>query len=510
MALSPSLDMHQAQSLTMTPQLMQSIKLLQMAALELEQYLNDVLEKNPLLERVDAANSIDNVEPSVDSPEENNEHLNLASDDSAEKLIPEFSSAEALQNIFDSEEPSNHSHENQAELTYNSDRSTDWNEISLKPLPLEMTNIAETVADKPSLQSFIAEQIALAFASQKERDIARYLADQLNEAGYFVGSLSDTSEKFAIDIKEIDSIFARLQQFDPAGVFCRSLKECLALQLERVNRLDPAIAAVLDNLPALAKRDFAYLSKISNLDQSELLDILQEIRRLDPKPGLAFSQDPLGFVVPDVIIRASGNGEFLVELNQAILPRLIIHRDYALKIGRDTAERHFISECLQNANWLLRALDQRATTLLKVTAEIVRFQQDFLRYGVGFLKPLTLATVAEAVGMHESTISRVTANKYVATPRGTFEMRSFFSASLQSTSGEESHAADAVRHRIRELVDNEDADHILSDDTLVQLLRKENIDIARRTVAKYRELMNIPSSVARRREKKAKQNTTSS
>lgn len=509
MALSPSLDLHQSQSLAMTPRLMQSLKLLQMTALELEQYLNDELEKNPLLERVDGLDdSIDagmaHLSNAVDGEQNNETSISAGEPDTLNDTQFEF---EVLENLYGGNDETTQLTGKKNNLKKSEEKSLDWNELPSRPLSLDVVNIEEIIADRPGLRQFVAEQIVFSFDDAVERNIAYYLADYLDEAGYFSGNLEEVAEKFEVKTSDIAVIIKRLQQFDPPGIFARSLQECLSLQLERINRLDPAIAIVLDNLPALAKRNFIYLSKISGLNQSELIDALQEIRRLNPKPGLAFCYDPSDFIVPDVIIRRSDDNNYTIELNQAVLPKLVVHHDYTLEIGANANDRRFVSECLQNANWLLKALDQRAKTLLKVTATIVEYQKKFLDCGIGFLKPLNLATVAEKIGMHESTISRVTANKYVATPRGTFEMRSFFSVALPSTAGEETYAADAVRHRIRELIDSEDADHILSDDALVRLLQKENIDIARRTVAKYRELMNISSSVTRRREKKALQKT---
>lgn len=499
MALAPFLDLRQSQSLVMTPQLMQSIKLLQMTALELERFLDEELEKNPLLDRLEPTQ-----EPMPDSHAADNPYDSgkpeapFVADDAA---IPD---GEVLSNMFDSSpdniDPDALRHDAMSLVP----KPVDWSDVSTQPLSFDSIDLEQTLAEKPSLRSHVSEQIIFSFSNRTLHEVALDLADQLDEAGYFTGSLEETASRLGVDLEQVSIVFDTLRQFDPPGLFATSLSDCLALQLERQNRLDPAMQIVLDNLPALAKRDFAGLAKLCGLDQSELVDMLQEIRALDPKPGMAFGAATADVVVPDVIIHALNDGDFQVELNNAVLPKLVVHQDYSLKICANADERGFIGECLQNAHWLLRALDQRAKTLLTVSGQIVRHQQDFLKYGISHLKPLNLAMVADAVGMHESTISRVTANKYVATPRGTFEMRSFFSAALQSAEGGETHAADAVRHRIRQLIDGEDVDHILSDDTLVSLLKKENIDIARRTVAKYREGMNISSSVARRREKKAK------
>lgn len=512
MALSPSFELRQSQSLVMTPQLMQSIKLLQMTAVELEKFVEEALEKNPLLERENAdENTEGNSDDLINGGEITHRDAIPQMDGNnggEEQNFFETIDSPALANMFDGGDDVSDQPNSAADFIKNSDAASDWGCLGTKPLPLEDLNAVENIADKPNLQDFVAEQIVFAFKTRKEHDIAFALAFELDEAGYFTGSIGKVAEQFSVSQESVTKVLKRLQRFDPPGIFATSLSECLALQLERQNRLDPAIKIVLENLPLLAKRDFVSLGKLSGLDESEVVDILNEIRSLDPKPGMAFSQTTASPVVPDVIILKRPNGEFFVELNRAVLPKLVIHNDYAIKVGRNSVDRSFISDCFQNANWLIKALDQRERTLITVSAEIVRYQQDFLHHGVAFLKPLTLAMVAEAVHMHESTISRVTANKYVATPRGIFEMRSFFSAALQSAEGDEQYAADAVRHRIRELVDGENIDLILSDDMLVQLLKKENIDIARRTVAKYREQLNISSSVLRRREKKAKLKTT--
>lgn len=505
MALSPSLGLRSSQSLVMTPQLMQSIKLLQMTSLELEKFIEDALEKNPLLER----DSIDNTNENDATVVDPNDGFDVFDGDTGDlSSSVETMDIETLSNMFNGVDDTNFSTVKTGEEGFKREASAEWSDLTSKPLPLDTLNGVENFAGKTSLHDYVAEQIAFAFKSTMEHDIAVYLSFELDEAGYFIGSVSKVAEDLSVSEETVLSVLKRLQQFEPPGLFATTLCECLSLQLERQNRFDPAIKVILNNLPLLAKRDFTALAKLSGLEESEVVDILQEIRGLDPKPGLAYSQTTATSVVPDVIVSELVGGEFFVELNRAVLPKLVVHREYGAKIAKNSVERNFISNCLQNANWLIRALDQRERTLISVSAEIVRHQQEFLRRGISFLKPLTLSMVGDAVGMHESTISRVTANKYVATPRGVFEMRSFFSAALQSTQGDEHYAAEAVRHRIRELIDAENVNYVLSDDMLVQILKKENIDIARRTVAKYREQMNISSSVLRRREKKAMLKTT--
>jgi RNA polymerase sigma-54 factor len=295
-----------------------------------------------------------------------------------------------------------------------------------------------------------------------------------------------------------------MMRFDPVGLFARDLKECLAVQLAERNRLDPAMATLLDNLDLLARRDLRRLAATCEVDADDLADMITEIRSLDPKPAAGYDDTPVQIVVPDILMRAGPEGEWLIELNPETMPRLLVNeRFYARVAPRARREdRLFLAEHLASANWLVRSLQQRAQTILKVAAEIIRQQDGFIRRGVAHLRPLILRDIAEAVEMHESTVSRVTANKYIATPRGTFELKYFFTTAIPGTDGE-THSAEAVRYRIRALIDAETVDDILSDDAIVAVLRGEGVDIARRTVAKYREALRIPNSVQRRREKAA-------
>jgi RNA polymerase sigma-54 factor len=295
-----------------------------------------------------------------------------------------------------------------------------------------------------------------------------------------------------------------MQRFDPVGMFCRNLAECLAVQLAERNRLDPAMQALLDNLDLMARRDRAALMVVCGVDAEDLTEMMAELRRLDPKPGASFDAAPAPALVPDVLMRRAPDGGWLLELNPETLPRVLVNRGFHARCqvgSRNKEEKAFLAERLQSANWLLKSLEQRANTILKVASEIVRRQDGFLRHGVEYLRPLILRDVAEEVQMHESTVSRVTANKYIATPRGTFELKYFFTTAIAGTMAGESHSAEAVRHRIRAMIEAEDAEAILSDDAIVDRLRQEGVDIARRTVAKYREALRIPSSVQRKREK---------
>jgi RNA polymerase sigma-54 factor len=336
--------------------------------------------------------------------------------------------------------------------------------------------------------------------------IARELADAVDESGYMRGDVAEIAGRLGAGAALVEEVLAVCQRFDPPGLFARDLAECLAIQLRRLDRFDPAMQALVGHLDLLARRDFAALRRLCGVDEGDLVDMLGEIRALDPKPGAGFASGVAETIVPDVVVRPAPDGTWTVELNPETLPRVLVDQAYFAHVSSramSPAERDFLSDCMQSANWLTRSLDQRARTILKVTSEIVRQQDGFLVHGITHLRPLNLKTVADAIQMHESTVSRVTANKYVQTPRGVFELRYFFTAAIASAEGGDAHSAQAVRHRIRQMIEEETAATVLSDDAIVDILREGGVDIARRTVAKYREGMKIPSSVQRRREKRA-------
>jgi RNA polymerase sigma-54 factor len=357
-----------------------------------------------------------------------------------------------------------------------------------------------------TLISHLAEQLAVAFTSPAQRMIGQYLIDLVDEAGYLPLDLGQAADRLGASQSEVDRVLSVLQKFDPPGVCARSLSECLAIQLRELDRYDPAMQALVEHLDLLAKRDIATLRKVCGVDDEDITDMIGEIRRLDPKPGLRFGSSRMQTVVPDVYVRPGPDGGWHIELNSDTLPRVLVNQTYYTELSRTIrkdGDKSYFSDCLQNATWLVRALDQRARTILKVATEIVRQQDGFFTSGVAHLRPLNLKAVADAIQMHESTVSRVTANKYMATNRGSFELKYFFTASIASADGGEAHSAEAVRHQIKRLIDAEDPALILSDDTIVERLRESGIDIARRTVAKYREAMRIPSSVQRRRDKQS-------
>jgi len=365
-------------------------------------------------------------------------------------------------------------------------------------------NLEAFVSVETTLVDHLAEQLALTITNPARRMIGQYLIDLVDEAGYLNGDLALVAEKLGAPVSEVNAVLAVLQGFDPPGVCARNLTECLAIQLKERNRFDPAMQALVAHLDLLAKRDLAALRRLCGVGEEDLTDMIGEIRKLNPKPGLAFGSVQMQPIVPDVFVRSGPNGAFAIELNSDTLPKVLVNQIYhaeLAKTAKNDKDKSYLADCLQTATWLMRALDQRAKTILKVSTEIVRQQDAFFLHGVQHLRPLNLKTIADAIGMHESTVSRVTANKYMATNRGIFELKYFFTSAIASADGGEAHSAEAVRHRIRQLIDAETPDCVLSDDTIVEKLRGAGIGIARRTVAKYREAMRIASSVQRRREK---------
>jgi RNA polymerase sigma-54 factor len=503
MSLAAKLQLRQTQSLIMTPQLMQSIRLLQLTHLELERFVDDEIERNPLLERVDPSDE-PALEPDPQVPEPGGADASdwFAADSSAldaGTIAGEFDTS--LENIFPEESGT--------AQPVGPDLSQHWKSASgsatASSLP-EAFELEDVAAQPRTLRDHVGEQISLAFVSPVARMIAAELADGLDEAGYLDADTIEIASRLGVGEKDVSAALGVCQTFDPPGIFARDLAECLALQLRLRDRFDPAMQSLVEHLELLARRDFAALRRVCGVDEEDLLDMMAEIRSLDPRPGLAFATGPTDSIVPDVLVRAASDGSWQVELNSDALPKVLVDHVYYAEVSRRTrkgADKEFLAECLQNANWLTRSLDQRAKTILKVASEIVRQQDAFLVHGVRHLRPLNLRTVADAIGMHESTVSRVTANKYMLTPRGVFELRYFFTAAIAAAGGGDAHSSEAVRDRIRQLIDEEESADVLSDDAIVDMLRNTGVDIARRTVAKYREGMSIPSSVQRRREKRA-------
>jgi RNA polymerase sigma-54 factor len=494
MALGQRLEIRQGQSLVMTPQLQQAIKLLQLSNIELAEYCEAELEKNPLLERDESAPR-DGEREAVEkeSPSERADE-SLAREDFSK--VTDLDSS-AHDNMYDAAEPA------QPTSGAAGQPLTDWTTVkSASRFEGDDDPLESTVAGGGTLKDHLEEQVAIAALLPADRLICMALIDAVDEAGYVRADLPDLAERLGTEIEDVEAVLGVLQGFDPVGVGARDLAECLALQLKAKDRLDPAMAMLLTRLDLLARRDMAGLSALCGVDSEDIADMIAEIRNLNPKPGLAFGSEQVAPVVPDVFVRVGPDGAWLIELNSDTLPRLLVNSRYFAKVNksaRDKDSKTYLTDCLNNANWLVKSLDQRARTILKVASEIVRQQDSFLTYGVRHLRPLNLRTIADAIQMHESTVSRVTSNKYIATPRGVFELKYFFTASIHAVNGAESHSAEAVRDRIREMIENEEARDILSDDRIVSLLTADGVNIARRTVAKYREALRIPSSVERRR-----------
>jgi RNA polymerase sigma-54 factor len=506
MALSQRLEFRQSQALVMTPQLMQAIKLLQLSNLDLTAYVEGELEKNPLLERTGD-------EPGT--PNQPSETAGAGSPDGAgeapesEWAKGDVNGSAAIEDSFDTgiENVFPDSGETPVRQPQNEPAAySEWAGVGSGGREDGDYNLEAFVSAETTLTDHLGEQLALAISDPVRRMVGRHLIDLVDEAGYLTGDLAAVAERLGAPQSEIEAVLAIVQGFDPPGVCARNLSECLAIQLKEQNRFDPAMQALLAHLDLVARRDFAALRRFCGVDDADLADMIAEIRRLNPKPGLAFGSAVVQPIVPDVFVRTASDGGWLVELNSDTLPKVLVNQSYyaeVSKTAKNGEEKSYLADCLQTATWLMRALDQRAKTILKVSTEIVRQQDAFFAHGVQFLRPLNLKTVADAISMHESTVSRVTANKYMATSRGIFELKYFFTSSINASDGGEAHSAEAVRHRIKQLIDAENAQDVLSDDTIVDRLREAGIDIARRTVAKYREAMRIPSSVQRRREKQA-------
>jgi RNA polymerase sigma-54 factor len=496
MALGPRLDLRQSQTLVMTPQLRQAIQLLQFSNIEVANFVDQELERNPLLERDDVSDApigeraaLDQITLRADTPADAAEAVR------ADRLPSE--TASPLDSVhaedYDPGGPSDGgppmgSFEGRGgNLSFSGDDRT----------------IEDMADDHPPLRDHLGEQLRLTFSDPVDRMIGAHLIALLCPAGRLTANPAAIADAMALPLARIEAVRRVMMRFDPAGLFARDLKECLAAQLADKNRLDPAMQTLLENLELLARRDLRGLMTRCAVDAEDMAEMIAEIRALDPKPGASFDVEPVRAVVPDLLMRPAPGDSWVIELNPDTMPRLLVNEGFHARVTprANKADRVFLADQLASANWLVRSLQQRAQTILKVAAEIMRLQDGFLRQGVAYLRPLILRDIATAVEMHESTVSRVTSNKYISTPRGIFELKYFFTTSIGAVDGGVSHSSEAVRHRIRQLIGAEAPTGILSDDQIVTILRREGVDIARRTVAKYREAMHIPNSVGRRRVK---------
>jgi len=494
-ALAHRLQLRQGQSLVMTPQLQQAIKLLQLSNVELAEYVETEIERNPLLMRAENESA-----PEAEAPErttEKREEMRLDESDGANKASRELDARS--DDVYENDSPSEGP---EGSASSGPSAQLDWSKAGSGKQRSEDFDLESITAEEKSLHDHLDDQLAIAGLNDADRLIASRLIEETDEAGFMRGDLQEIADQLGTEIEDVEAVLQTCQGFEPTGVMARNLQECLSLQLRERDRFDPVMQKLIANLEVAARRDFKRLSEICGVDQEDVIDMLAELRTLTPRPGAAFAGDAAPAVTPDVFVRELPNGTYAVELNADTLPRVLLDRGYYAEVSglsRKEEDKAFISECQASANWLIKSLDQRARTILKVSSEIVRQQDGFFVNGVRALRPLNLKTVADAVEMHESTVSRVTSNKYVSTPRGVFELKYFFSASIPATQGGESHSAESVRHRIKEMIDQESRDAVLSDDQIVERLRAHGIDIARRTVAKYRESLRIPSSVERRR-----------
>lgn len=481
MALGPRLDLRQSQSLVMTPQLQQAIKLLALSNLELEAYLAEALEGNPLLDTASADGD--------GAGDERGEEAGDAAPEAAGEgpdAEPTLASDAGSDLDVDFDERFHHDSASDSVGLSGSGEAVDFDSFAGAEGTLYDHLLAQVGERFDGIEAMVAEQIVAL----------------IDEAGYLRADLADLAQRLGVPLALVEAVLAGVQGFDPAGVGARDLAECVAIQAREADRYDPAMATMIAHLDLVAKGAFPQLKRICGVDDEDLADMIRELRGYDPKPGLRFGGGAAQAVVPDLFVQRTAQG-WAVEVNSGTLPRLLVNRRYYSELARGAAAKSkaWLSEQLAGANWLVRALDQRQRTIVKVASEIVRQQEGFFLHGVAHMRPLTLRQVAEAIGMHESTVSRVTSNKYLSCARGLFELKYFFSSGIAAVGGDGAVSAEAIKSRIRALIEAEDAKAILSDETIAQKLAAEGHAVARRTVVKYREAMGYGSSVQRRRQK---------
>lgn len=492
MGLGPRLELRQSQQLVMTPQLQLAIKLLTLTNVELEGWIGEEMERNPLLASGDIAEASDGGPSGVDAGPDPLPTSDHPSDTGLENLLRDgVPGGDAPLEADYSTERFHHD--------CASDQPADWGERASQSGGDDEGFDFDRIAGSDETLAEVLERQAVAQFGGIDLAIARFIIDGLDECGYLGETVDDIADRLGTSPAHVEQVLARVQMFDPVGVAARNLSECLIAQASAVDRCDPAMHCLLRNLDLVARGDMAGLVRKCGVDREDIVEMIRELKAYDPKPGLRYGGEAATAVVPDVFVVRSPDGSWQVTLNQATLPRLIIDREYQseLAAGADRATTSFVNECVASANWLLKALDQRARTIVRVATEIVRLQQGFFEQGVSQLKPLTLRQVADLIEMHESTVSRVTSHKYLLCERGLFELKYFFTSGVGSGDGETASAL-AVKDRIARLIAAEGED-VLSDDKLVEVLQGEGFDIARRTVAKYREALGLGSSVQRRR-----------
>lgn len=499
----PHLALRQTQSLVMTPALRQAIAILQMNNLELDALIEQEVEMNPFLDRSSDSEVVDN----ADTPTEREKEYKTLSQDDAPTPV-----SDAKENLeFDTTNV--FTGDNEAAETFDTMPSMDGRGSGRDDFSEGDYNFEANLRGREdSLFDHVTRQIQMGFAAPQDRMIALALMEGLDEAGYYRGNMMEVTRQLECEIADVELVLARLQQFEPAGIFAMDLAQCLSIQLRENGGLTPVMQVMLANIGLLEKHDFKTLQKRCGVDEQTLKNMLVSLRRLDPKPGAQFTYDIAQTLVPDILMRRNRDpnheDSWIVELNPDTLPRVLVNQRYAAMVQSKNVkkeEKQFLIDKYQGAQWLVKAMDQRARTIIKVAAEIVRQQEAFFNYGASYLKPLVLRNVAEQAEVHESTVSRVTTGKYITTPRGIFELKYFFSSSVGGAENGDvgmAHSSNAIKSRIKDLIDREDPKKVLSDDDIVTLLAAEDIRLARRTVTKYREAMGIGSSVDRRRQKR--------
>jgi RNA polymerase sigma-54 factor len=478
MSLGLRLDIRQSQSLVLTPQLQQAIKLLQLSNLDLEGVVAREIGENPFLQRSEGQETKRVRADAAEAPLHG-----------APELRPGPAGADEPRPLAAAV-----AHDHRLTL-----RRAGGQGATEGGTPAE-----ERFARPRGLREALAEQIRIAVADATVRQVALLLVEDVEDDGYLRDDDAVLAARCGADPALVTAARQAIQGCEPTGVGARDLAECLSLQLAERDRLDPAMRRLVENLPLLARADLGGLMRLCGVDAADLQEMIAEIKALNPKPGLAFTVDPPDTAIPDVLIVPLSGGRWRIELNGATLPRVLVDSAYFAELSSrklERREKEYLSERMQSANWLAKALDQRARTVLRVSKAIFARQIGFLTDGVRQLRPLVLREIAEATGLHESTVSRATSDKFVATPWGTFPLKYFFTAAIAATSGEESHSAEAIRQQIKRMIDREGADNVLSDDQIVAALEKTGVALARRTVAKYREALGIASSVQRRRVK---------
>ena len=486
MQLGQQIKMRQSQSLVMTPQLQQAIKLLQMTNLELCQYLENQQAENPFLE--------------IDTNTQESQNDDYQTQDETSNLSDDMQSGKSI-----SEDPSsNQDYENRYETELNERPKLDSpSPISKNTSTEDFDDYISNLASRPeTLKEHVRKQISLELKESKDLLIASVLTDYLEPTGWLTTKIEEIANEINCHVDEVNGVLVKLQKLEPAGVFAKNLSECLKLQLEEKSLLSEGIKVLLDNLDLLAKGEIKQLIKITNFTQEEISQSIALIRSLNPKPGETFLYDETIQNSPDVIVTKGRNG-WVVELNKSTLPAVVIDENYISKMTlkkQDSNSSSYVADTIASARWLKRSVEQRNSTTLTIASAIIAQQEDFLKNGLSHLKPMVLRDIASNVGMHESTVSRVTTGLTIETPRGCFAMKYFFSVSLNSAENGESHAATAVRVAIKKLISEEPAKKPLSDEAIAIIMKKDGIDLARRTVAKYREIMKIPSSAQRRRQ----------